>query len=179
MRVSVRVSGERACFRRPECREDFVSYDMMTPLAALRLLEGIDRRKSDRWTIDSIDVLRPIHFGWISSIEGGDYPARRINALLDVEYIIHARRSGNVADDSNFAVKAPAFLGLRECPAIVSIVEDPTSDSRPDRPGRMIDLGWMVYDLKGRGQSKTRFFRARLVDGRLNVPLPEEADLAI
>ena len=179
MRVSVRVSGERACFRRPECREDFVSYDMMTPLAALRLLEGVDSRTPDGWTVDSIDVLRPVQFGWITSAEAGNYPARRINALFDVEYIIHARRSRGMTEDDGWSVKPAAFLGLRECPATVSTVKHPPSVPSLAHSDRIIDLGWMVYDLRGRGQSKTRFFRASLVDGRLTVPLPEDADLAI
>lgn len=58
------VSGDYACFTRPEMKVERVSYDVITPSAARAIFEAIFWKPAIRWQITQIDVLNPI--SWIS-----------------------------------------------------------------------------------------------------------------
>jgi CRISPR-associated protein Cas5d len=58
--VRVRVSGELACFTRPEAKVERFSYPVMTPSAARNILDAICWRPQMRWIVTSITVLKPI-----------------------------------------------------------------------------------------------------------------------
>lgn len=60
MSVKVEVWGDYACFSRPELKTERVSYDMITPSAAVGLLEAIYWHPGMEWVIDRIYVLAPI-----------------------------------------------------------------------------------------------------------------------
>jgi CRISPR-associated protein Csd2 len=60
--VRLHISGERACFTRPEMKVERVSYDVMIPSAARGILEAIHWKPAIAWTIDRIQVLKPIRF---------------------------------------------------------------------------------------------------------------------
>lgn len=69
--VRVLVSGDRACFTRPEIKVERLSYDAMTPSAARGILESTHWKPAIRWVIDSIHVLKPIRFQTIRRNEVG------------------------------------------------------------------------------------------------------------
>jgi CRISPR-associated protein Cas5d len=54
------VSGDFACFTRPEMKVERVSYDVITPSAARAVFEAILWKPAIRWHIRRIEVLRPI-----------------------------------------------------------------------------------------------------------------------
>jgi len=58
------VSGDFACFTRPEMKVERVSYDVMTPSAARAVFEAIFWKPAVRWRIRRIEVLKPIR--WIN-----------------------------------------------------------------------------------------------------------------
>lgn len=109
--------------------------------------------------------------------------------LVDVAYVIeaHFETTGKAGPDDNPAKYASMFnrraaagqcfhrpcLGTREFPASFELVADrasiPPSALPPDQRGR--DLGWMLHDLDFRDPANvtSRFFRARLTDGILDV----------
>ncbi len=58
--IRVRVSGEFACFTRPEAKVERFSYPVMTPSAARNILDAICWRPQMRWIVTSITVLKPI-----------------------------------------------------------------------------------------------------------------------
>lgn len=60
MSVKVEVWGSYACFSRPELKTERVSYDMITPSAAVGLLEAIYWHPGMEWVIDKIYVMAPI-----------------------------------------------------------------------------------------------------------------------
>ncbi len=62
MPVRILISGDLACFTRPEMKVERVSYDVITPSAARGILEAIYWKPQIRWAIDRIHVLRPIRF---------------------------------------------------------------------------------------------------------------------
>jgi CRISPR-associated protein Cas5d len=58
------VSGDYACFTRPEMKVERVSYDFITPSAARSVFDAILWKPAIRWDIERIEVLEPIR--WIS-----------------------------------------------------------------------------------------------------------------
>lgn len=58
--VRVRISGEFACFTRPEAKVERFTYPTMTPSAARNILDAICWRPQMRWIVTSIAVLKPI-----------------------------------------------------------------------------------------------------------------------
>ncbi len=60
--VRVKISGELACFTRPETKVERVSYPLMTPSAARNILDAICWRPEMRWVVTSISVLNPIRY---------------------------------------------------------------------------------------------------------------------
>ncbi len=111
------VSGDFACFTRPEMKVERVSYDMMTPSAARGVLESIHWKPAIRWIITAIHVLKPIRFQSIrrhevahkmsvasvrsamktgnlanlSLVASEDRQQRAASVLIDVAYVIEAR----------------------------------------------------------------------------------------
>lgn len=115
--VRLLVSGDLACFTRPEMKVERVSYDVMTPSAARGILEAIYWKPAIRWIVEAIDVLKPIRFQSIRRNEVGhkapvasirkamnsgdigdlalivedDRQQRAATVLVDVGYVIRAR----------------------------------------------------------------------------------------
>lgn len=115
--VRLKVSGERACFTRPEMKVERVSYDVITPSAARGILEAIHWKPAFTWRIERLTVLKPIRFETIrrnevasripslnvkkamnaGSTEGlalyvdEDRQQRAATILKDVAYLIEAR----------------------------------------------------------------------------------------
>ena len=58
------VSGDFACFTRPEMKVERVSYDVITPSAARGIFSAIFWKPAIRWRITKIEVMNPIR--WIS-----------------------------------------------------------------------------------------------------------------
>lgn len=58
------VSGDFACFTRPEMKVERVSYDIITPSAARAIFEAILWKPAMRWQVTRIEVLNPIK--WIT-----------------------------------------------------------------------------------------------------------------
>jgi CRISPR-associated protein Cas5d len=58
------VSGDFACFTRPEMKVERVSYDVITPSAARAIFEAIFWKPAVRWRVRKIEVLKPVR--WIN-----------------------------------------------------------------------------------------------------------------
>jgi len=54
------VSGDYACFTRPEMKVERVSYDVITPSAVRAVFESILWKPAIRWIPTKIEVLKPI-----------------------------------------------------------------------------------------------------------------------
>ncbi len=111
--VSVKVWGPWACFTRPEYATERVSYPVMTPSAAVGVLESVFWRPEFRWCPRAIDVLRPVRWAHLMRNElddrqtfdtaqrwaktgNGSFDAstkrdqRHTLLLRDVAYVVHA-----------------------------------------------------------------------------------------
>jgi len=81
--VRLLVSGDYACFTRPEMKVERVSYDVMTPSAARGILEAIHWKPAIVWRIDRIHVLKPIRFQSIRRNElGHKIPVAKIRTAM-------------------------------------------------------------------------------------------------
>jgi CRISPR-associated protein Cas5d len=60
--VRVKISGDLACWTRPDQKVERVSYEVMTPSAARNILDAILWKPEMRWVVTRISVLRPIAF---------------------------------------------------------------------------------------------------------------------
>jgi CRISPR-associated protein Cas5d len=136
MTIKLRVSGEWACFTRPEMKVERVSYDTITPSAAVGVLEAVYWKPAIRWHVKSISVLKPIRFqsfrtnevdvigssanalqgmkkGVVDklSVSAADNRTQRTSLVLaDVDYVIEAYFTlTNVNDDMNTAKHASIF----------------------------------------------------------------------
>ncbi|QNM98359.1 type I-C CRISPR-associated protein Cas5c [Chitinimonas koreensis] len=63
-RFCLEVSGDFACFTRPEMKVERVSYDLITPSAARNVFQAILWKPEIDWRIHRIEVLKPIR--WIN-----------------------------------------------------------------------------------------------------------------
>jgi CRISPR-associated protein Cas5d len=81
--IRLKISGDYACFTRPEMKVERVSYDVPTPSAARGILEAIHWKPAIRWIVDAIHVLEPIRFQSIRRNEvGGKAPAGKIRSAM-------------------------------------------------------------------------------------------------
>ncbi|MGN0867874.1 MAG: type I-C CRISPR-associated protein Cas5c [Oligosphaeraceae bacterium] len=97
------VSGEFACFTRPEMKVERVSYDVITPSAARAIFEAIFWKPAIVWHITKIEVLNPIRWmnlkrNEVSKVASGVKSVIRIEDdrvqrsglfLKDVRYRLH------------------------------------------------------------------------------------------
>lgn len=140
-RVRVKVTGEFACWTRPENKVERLSYECMTPSAARNILDAICWRPEMRWVVTRIEVLRPVVFQALRRNEvqskaspddlrrwmqdpGGFRPMvagagsdevtqRSTLALRDVAYIIEAYPHVYNPNDENHATKYISMFNRR------------------------------------------------------------------
>jgi CRISPR-associated protein Cas5d len=63
-RFCLEVSGEYACFSRPEMKTEKMSYNAITPSAGRAVFEAILWKPGIRWRLRRVEVLKPVR--WIS-----------------------------------------------------------------------------------------------------------------
>ncbi len=78
----LKVSGENACFTRPEMKVERVSYEVMTPSAARGILEAILWKPAIKWNILQIDVLNPVKWESVRRNEVGKKASKPTSAHL-------------------------------------------------------------------------------------------------
>jgi CRISPR-associated protein Cas5d len=98
------VSGDYACFTRPEMKVERVSYDVITPSAARAIFDAILWKPAIRWQVKKIEVLKPIRWISVRRNEVGSVASTRKPHILieddrqqraglflrDVKYRLHA-----------------------------------------------------------------------------------------
>ncbi|KPN73634.1 type I-C CRISPR-associated protein Cas5c [Neisseria sp. 74A18] len=175
MSFILEVSGDFACFTRPELKVERVSYPVITPSAARNILMAILWKPAIRWRVLKIEILKPIQWVNIRRNEVGskmsersqglyieDSRQQRASMLLrDVAYRIHADfdmtdEAGQGDNRKKFvemferrAIKGQYFhqpyLGCREFPCNFRLLEK-VEDGLP-REDITQDFGFMLYDM--------------------------------
>ena len=173
--VKLRVSGDYACFTRPEMKVERVSYDVMTPSAARGILEAIHWKPAIKWIVEEIRVLKPIRFHSIRRNE--------IGAKAPVAAIRKAMKSGDVGDlhlviEDNRQQRAATVLADVAYLISARFELTPKADDS-DNPGKHLD----TFNRRARkGQCfhqpclGTREFPARfeLLEPDAPLPVPEK-----
>lgn len=170
--IRLKVSGDHACFTRPELKVERVSYDVMTPSAARGILEAIHWKPAIRWVIDAIHVLEPIRFQSIRRNEvGGKAPAGKIKSAM---------KRGDLADlqllvDEDRQQRASTVL-VRPAYVIEAHFEMTDKAGPEDNEGKHLDI---FNRRAARGQCfhqpslGTREFAAHFELLDPDAPLPE------
>ena len=206
--IKVLISGDRACFTRPEMKTERVSYGVITPSAARGILEAVYWKPAIAWKIDSIQVVNEIRFDTFRRNElasklsyqnakaaysknvpvyvdvMADRQQRATMYLKDVAYIVTAHfemtaragESDTPEKHYNIALRRlrkgqcfnQPYLGCREFPATVSLVEDGTVESYYQDIDRF-DLGFMLYDIDFKNSMEPMFYRAVMKNGVIDT----------
>lgn len=125
------VSGDFACFTRPEMKVERVSYDVMTPSAARAVFEAIFWKPALRWRIRRIEVLRPIR--WIN------LRRNEVGAVVSVRNVQTAMNGGDgmLALDIEDERQQRASLILRDVAyrihAVLELRADRLDPSPPEK----------------------------------------------
>jgi CRISPR-associated protein Cas5d len=199
------VSGDYACFTRPEMKVERVSYDVITPSAARGIFTAIFWKPAIRWRITKIEVLNPIRWTSIRRNEVSAVASPRSDGIFVED--VRQQRAGLILRDVRYRLRAefdmvsgadPAkyaamfdrraangqyfmhpYLGCREfsCREI-RLVKNPELESgKPISETR--DLGFMLYDMDYSDEKdiKPMFYRPRMVNGVIVVPHPESEEV--
>lgn len=206
--IKALISGDRACFTRPEMKTERVSYDVITPSAARGILEAVYWKPAIAWKIDSIQVVNEIRFDTFRRNElasklsyqnakaaysknvpvyvdvMADRQQRATMYLKDVAYIVTAHfemtaragESDTPEKHYNIALRRlrkgqcfnQPYLGCREFPATVSLVEDGSVESYYQDIDRF-DLGFMLYDIDFNNSMEPMFYRAVMKNGVIDT----------
>lgn len=199
------VSGDYACFTRPEMKVERVSYDVITPSAARGIFTAIFWKPAIRWRITKIEVLSPIRWTSVRRNEvsavasprsGGifveDVRQQRAGLILrDVRYRLWAEFDMVSGEDpakyaamfDRRAINGQYFmhpyLGCREfsCREIRLVKNPELESTNPISETR--DLGFMLYDMDySDGKDiKPMFYRPKMVNGVIVVPHPESEEV--
>jgi CRISPR-associated protein Cas5d len=196
--VRVKVTGDYACFTRPDLKVERMTYPCMTPSAARGILDSILWKPEFQWYVRRIMVLKPVRFASIRRNEintkQGKTPiiieekrAQRNSIVLrEVAYIIEASVHQKEHSDKNPPKKyveifkrrvhkgqcwRRPFLGTREFYA---------EFSEPDGAEKAIEetipIGSMLFDIfydETGKPSPLFFYDVAVKNGVLNCEVPE------
>jgi len=196
--VRIKVTGDFACFTRPDLKVERMTYPCMTPSAARGILDSILWKPEFQWWVHRILILNPVKFFSIKRNEinakQGRTPiiieerrAQRNSILLkDVSYIIEASVYQKEFDAKNPPKKYAEmfkrrvikgqcwrrpFLGTREFAAEFS-----TPDGTELPIQEILPVGSMLFDIfydpKGK-PSPIFFYDVAVINGVLECPKAE------
>ena len=199
------VSGDYACFTRPEMKVERVSYDVITPSAARGIFTAIFWKPAIRWRITKIEVLNPIRWTSIRRNEVSAVASPRSDGIFVED--VRQQRAGLILRDVHYRLRAEfdmvsgedpskyaamfdrratngqyfmhPYLGCREfsCREIRLVKNPELESTNPISETR--DLGFMLYDMDySDGKDiKPMFYRPKMVDGVIVVPHPESEEV--
>jgi len=184
MSFCLEISGDYACFTRPEMKVERVSYDVITPSAVRAIFEAILWKPAISWKVHKIEVLKPVRWVNIRRNEVGSVlPIGNINkgirgGSLPVQYVEEQRqqRAGLLLKDVAYRIHA-SFDMTKEA-------------TKQDNPGKFAamfkrrvnkgqcfnqpylgSLGWMLYDMNFQEKETTPlFFNPMMEKGVIQIP---------
>lgn len=106
------VSGDFACFTRPEMKVERVSYDVMTPSAARAIFESILWKPAVHWHVTKIEVLKPTKWISVRRNEVGAVANPGNNGIFADDPTVRQQRAGLLLRD--VAYRIHAYFDLRD-----------------------------------------------------------------
>ena len=200
------VSGDYACFTRPEMKVERVSYDVITPSAARGIYSAIFWKPAINWRITKIEVLNPIRWTSVRRNEVSAVASTRSDGILVED--VRQQRAGLILRDVRYRLWAefdvlsagedPAkyaamfdrrasngqyfmhpYLGCREFSCRdIRLVKHPESEAAKTIQETR-DLGFMLYDMDYSDPKdiKSTFYRPNMVNGVIEVPHPDSEEV--
>jgi CRISPR-associated protein Cas5d len=200
------VSGDYACFTRPEMKVERVSYDVITPSAARGIYSAIFWKPAINWRITKIEVLNPIRWTSVRRNEVSAVASTRSGGILVED--VRQQRAGLILRDVRYRLWAefdvlsagedPAkyaamfdrrasngqyfmhpYLGCREFSCRdIRLVKHPESEAAKTIQETR-DLGFMLYDMDYSDPKdiKPMFYRPNMVNGVIEVPHPDSEEV--
>jgi CRISPR-associated protein Cas5d len=202
--VHVKVTGEYACFTRPDLKVERMTYPCMTPSAARGVLDSILWKPEFQWWVHRINVLNPIKFfsvkrneinakqGKIPVIIEDKRTQRNSIILKNVAYIIEASVYQKEFDPKNPPKKYAEmfkrrvnkgqcwrrpYLGTREFAA-----EFFTPDGKEQPIQDLIPIGSMLFDIFYDSEgvpSPLFFYDVAVINGILECPGAENEKMML
>jgi CRISPR-associated protein Cas5d len=193
----VQVWGSGALFTRPEFRVERLTYPVMTPTAAIGVLESIFWKPEFAWVPLAVEVLRPVRQFTLRRNETHDLPSfsdavgrgRRIDTvasrdqrnavcLREVAYRIHAQielRPSATKAEAAYRDQFRRRVARGSCfqQPYLGAREFPAYFAEPDdTPPIHVteDLGIMLHRIHHGPPATFDWFRARLEGGVLRIP---------
>lgn len=196
--VRVKLTGDFACFTRPDLKVERMSYPCMTPSAARGILDSILWKPEFQWYIRRINILKPIQFfsvrrNEINNKQGKtpiiieDKRTQRNSIILkNVAYIIDASIYQKGFDPKNTPKKyvemfrrrvkngqcwRRPYLGTREFSA-----EFMETDGSEKLIEEVIPIGSMLFDIyygESGKPSPLFFYDVKIDNGILNCEVME------
>ena len=108
--VRLKVTGEFACFTRPDLKVERMSYPCMTPSAARGILEAILWRPEFQWFIRRIIILNPIKFCSVKRNEIQWKNTRKGNPIDISDIKNRVQRNSIVLKDVAYIIEASVFV---------------------------------------------------------------------
>lgn len=122
----LKVSGENACFTRPEMKVERVSYEVITPSAARGILEAILWKPAIKWNVLQIDVLNPVKWESVRRNEVGKVvPAGSVKSTMK-------KGTGSLALYVEDERQQRAGLFLRDVAYVIHAAFEMTDQAGPD-----------------------------------------------
>lgn len=121
MSIRLEVWGDYACYTRPELKTERYTYDVITPGAAVGILEAIFWHPGLHYQIDRVYVLNPIQFtsirrnevkskiggsGIKSAIKKGEFGALYLNTKAEI-----VQRAATVLKNVHYVIEAHFDIG--------------------------------------------------------------------
>ena len=98
------VTGDFACFTRPEMKVERVSYDVITPSAARAIFDAILWKPAIRWRITRIEVMNPIRWASVRRNEVANVASPRSDGIINEES--RQQRAGLLLRDVKYRLQA-------------------------------------------------------------------------
>src|SRR4030042_3340070 len=103
--VRVKVSGEFACFTRPDLKVERMTYPCMTPSAARGVLDSILWKPEFQWWIHRILILNPVKF---FSVKRNEITAKQGKTPIVIEEK-RAQRNSIILKDVAYIIEASVY----------------------------------------------------------------------
>lgn len=100
------VSGDYACFTRPEMKVERVSYDVITPSAARGIFSAIFWKPAINWRITKIEVMNPIRWTSIRRNEVSAVASTRSDGIFVDDVRVRQQRAGLLLRDVRYRLYA-------------------------------------------------------------------------
>ena len=106
--IRLKVTGEFACFTRPDLKVERMSYPCMTPSAARGILEAILWKPEFQWYLRKVIVLNPIKF---ASIKRNEISKKQNPKGEPIEITENrVQRNSIVLKDVGYIIEASVFV---------------------------------------------------------------------